>query len=354
MGKTLKKRSAVIFCVIGLLLWIAAASIVSVRAADSTYPIYLSCKNGETAVSGMTWKLYELGIRTDSKTSDIYSIKLNDTFSAYQVDTENMTASDVADVAKTLESYAVIDEIEPYATGVTDENGFLQFTDLPEGVYLLCGEQTEIDSKIYVPAASIVESGSNMSNLDWTVYPKFEVRDVPEEESETYTVMKVWKNDENEPEARPYNIEAEIYCNGELYETVTLSGQNDWTYTWEGDPDCQWKVVEKNIPDNYTVIVRDNLTQFVIVNTFEGTPPQETTTTTAVTTVPDESASTPEETTITTTVNVPATTPVTTDRVSGGIIKLPQTGQLWWPVPVLILAGFVSIAVGIRLKRKNK
>lgn len=32
--------------------------------------------------------------------------------------------------------------------------------------------------------------------------------------------------------------------------------------------------------------------------------------------------------------------------------RLPQTGQLWWPVPVLALCGLVSIIIGVA-KRKN-
>jgi hypothetical protein len=33
---------------------------------------------------------------------------------------------------------------------------------------------------------------------------------------------------------------------------------------------------------------------------------------------------------------------------------LPQTGQLWWPVPVLAAAGFVSLAIGWKLDRRQK
>ena len=40
----------------------------------------------------------------------------------------------------------------------------------------------------------------------------------------------------------------------------------------------------------------------------------------------------------------PTTKPTTS---SGGGKKLPQTGQLWWPVPVLACAGLGCIAVGL-------
>lgn len=38
---------------------------------------------------------------------------------------------------------------------------------------------------------------------------------------------------------------------------------------------------------------------------------------------------------------------------SGGGSKLPQTGQLWWPVPVLICMGLGCIAVGLIRRREG-
>lgn len=42
----------------------------------------------------------------------------------------------------------------------------------------------------------------------------------------------------------------------------------------------------------------------------------------------------------------------TTPPSSGGGGKLPQTGQLWWPVPVLVCAGLGCIAVGLIRRRE--
>ena len=33
---------------------------------------------------------------------------------------------------------------------------------------------------------------------------------------------------------------------------------------------------------------------------------------------------------------------------------LPQTGQLWWPVPVLLIAGIVICFMGIYLKKRSE
>ena len=48
----------------------------------------------------------------------------------------------------------------------------------------------------------------------------------------------------------------------------------------------------------------------------------------------------------------PTTKPTTTS--SGGGKKLPQTGQLWWPVPVLACAGLGCIAVGLFRRREAR
>ena len=44
--------------------------------------------------------------------------------------------------------------------------------------------------------------------------------------------------------------------------------------------------------------------------------------------------------------------PTTPKSPGGGGGKLPQTGQLWWPVPVLVCAGLGFIAVGLLRRRE--
>ena len=46
--------------------------------------------------------------------------------------------------------------------------------------------------------------------------------------------------------------------------------------------------------------------------------------------------------------------PTSPPSSSGGGGKLPQTGQLWWPVPLLICAGLGCIAVGLFRRREDR
>ena len=34
--------------------------------------------------------------------------------------------------------------------------------------------------------------------------------------------------------------------------------------------------------------------------------------------------------------------------------KLPQTGQLWWPVPLLTVGGLALVALGLGLKKRQR
>ena len=49
---------------------------------------------------------------------------------------------------------------------------------------------------------------------------------------------------------------------------------------------------------------------------------------------------------------VKPTTPTTPHSSSDSGGKLVQTGQLWWPVPVLICAGLFSMVMGLIRRRK--
>ena len=54
--------------------------------------------------------------------------------------------------------------------------------------------------------------------------------------------------------------------------------------------------------------------------------------------------------------NTGSTTVVTTSRNTGSnnTGKLPQTGQLWWPIPLLVLGGSGLLALGWRITRKKQ
>jgi hypothetical protein len=123
-------------------------------------------------------------------------------------------------------------------------------------------------------------------------------------------VMKIWNDPGNEA-TRPEYIEVVLLRNGEPYESVKLTAENGWSYVWIDLPAGEeWLVVEV-VPDGYKMLLEDENLVTQIVNSNDNPPP------------PTEPG------------------------------DFPQTGMLWWPMPVLIVAGVLFIVVGVRLNRRE-
>lgn len=119
-------------------------------------------------------------------------------------------------------------------------------------------------------------------------------------EPEDITVIKIWKDKGHETE-RPSEVQVALIRNGEIYEIVTLNEENEWTYHWYSlDGDAEWTVEEYTMLNKYTSKVTKDGNTFIVTNSYS---------------------------------------------------VIPQTGQLWWPVPMLLALGFVMIIVGMIRRR---
>ena len=183
-------------------------------------------------------------------------------------------------VASTLAAYVTALDIAPSAQALTDENGMVQFAQLPLGLYLVEGVRAEREDG-YCQFDSFVISVPDLDEADAWVYdvvakPKSVFQQILPQEI-TYTVNKLWK-DEGHAHLRPQSITLELYRDGELVETVTLSAENNWTYSWTTQDDgAVWQVVEANVPDGYTVTMEQREAHFFVTNSYdEPVPPPET------------------------------------------------------------------------------
>ena len=340
-------------------------------ADDRKGTLSLWCVQDEEIVSGMHWQIYRVGHREDNDyvfeaPFDGYRPTLGD----QSVSMLEWDADTVASVAETLRVYAIIDKLPVRSEGVTDAQGNLQFTDLEDGLYLVIGDTLKLETKTYIPSAVFFEmNGEEKAYLN--AFPKI-ILETQNEQTAEYTVKKVWMNDKNQPPDLSTYIICELYRDGELYETVQLDASNGWYYKWSDESGHEWLVREKVIPKDYTVVYKSNQTQYLIINTYEpphndssitDEPPsttttddeasdvQTTTSTVSTSTTMPESGTTlqssserpPTETTTVTTTVVTSTEPP----------KLPQTGQLWWPVPLLCGGGLTLIAAGMWIRRKD-
>lgn len=121
-----------------------------------------------------------------------------------------------------------------------------------------------------------------------------------------------------------------------IYDTRKLTPEANWRYDWYNlDSAADWKLAEIDVPEGYTAEVHREGNLFIVVNT----PAGEETGAPAAAATPSAPAG--------------GTTP------SGGsgsrpADKLPQTGQLWWPVPILLGGGIFLYVLGLLLSRRER
>lgn len=400
--RTSKINFGAMCCLIGMLMLILSAAFIPAKAAGAVdnCSVTLECVVNKEALSGVSWQAYRIGSR-----NPYGGFVLEGDFAKYPVTLDDMSSSAVANVAYTLETYALRDKLKPDAKGKTNSNGSLTFSNLKSGIYLLFSEDITTKEYKYQSQPSIIELGGfEESNV--TVTPKFTVTPIPKPQKITYSVRKVWINDSTE-NVRPTSISVELYKNGSLNNTVVLNSSNGWYYEWESDKNSTWRVVESSIPSGYTVNYSVNSTEFLIQNTYKEITTTEPTSQTVSTVSTTESVTQSTTTVVTTTATVTTLAPReelervieefddlnehdytpeswrefsevleraklilgasdSTEEEILAILEelriarrklilgyLPQTGQLWWPVPVFAGGGLVMIAAGVRLNKKK-
>ena len=81
------------------------------------------------------------------------------------------------------------------------------------------------------------------------------------------TASVVWNDGEN-PENRPGSVKLCLYKDGEKYDEVTVSAEENWTHVWNGLEDgYTWTVDEPDVPEDYEKTVKQNDNVFIIENT---------------------------------------------------------------------------------------
>ena len=265
-------------------------------------------------ISGVSFSLYRV-----AEVSETVRFTLTEEFSDYRVSLEDLDSGDWRDLAETLAAYAARDRLSPLKTGETNREGRLVFSNLKTGLYLVVGERSRDGRYTYEPEPFLIclpnLSPSGLWQYNAEAAPKYEKDRRPshgDDDTRDLRVRKVWEDDG--AAGRPSKIEVQLLRNGRVYDTVTLSQRNNWRHTWyDLDRDDRWQVVEKRTPEGYTVSVNREGTTYLMTNTRTGRPP---------------APNPPEE-------------------------HLPQTGQLWWPVAPLALAGMVLFGIGWQLERRR-
>ncbi len=272
-------------------------------------------------VEGMELSLYRVADYDEDG-----SFTLTGNFAKYAVSLKQDNQEGWQGAAYTLSDCAGRDNIRADAAGKAGSDGTVCFTDLTRGLYLVRGQQTESQdggkTVLYTPQVALIalpDAAPGTDPYQVTGVLKYEKKELQTETKRKLHVLKVWKQDTEK--SRPASIEVELLrtdANGNttVADRQILKKDNQWAYTWEDlSAQAQWSVTEKEVPAGYTESTGREGNTVILTNTA--------------------------------TVAVQGSGAVTAQ-------KLPQTGQLWWPVPLLSVAGAGCLLIGRKLRHSKE
>ena len=308
----------------GLLCVLLGVLLLSIQAAAVSNSLILNYPN-----DGVPFAVYRVADRTPD---GVYT--LTGEFEDYSV---SIPGGSWLDTAATLAAYAARDQIKAAATESTS-GGSATFTVLDAGLYLVVGASSASGSYTYTPVPFLVEIAGAEAV---TVHVKYDRDDGGDggDPHTSYKVEKVWEGDEES--FRPRSVTVQLLRNGKVYESAVLDESNDWTHTWNGlNTGYRWQVTEADVPEGYTVSVSRSGRSFTVTNTWK-TPADPTDPVDPVDPVDPTDPVDPVD-------------PVDPNDPGGpDDPSLPQTGQLWWPVILLLCCGAGLLCSGCIMAGKG-
>lgn len=295
------------------LLWLPA------RADAILYDRLDPEQNGTLTVSlvddGMGVEGAELSLYRVADISSDAHFTLADDFAAYPVNLTGLDASEWRAAAQTLSAYAARDGIVPAATVSTNVEGAASFGTVSAGLYLVVASPVEVGNVVYTAETTLISVPGLNDDGTWSYEVVADAKFSTEPAPTDIVVRKVWADDDDAASDRPQSVTVQLVGDGSVVDEVTLSSANGWQHEFKGlDGSVTWQIVEKNVPEGYTVSVDREGATFTVTNTIQ-TPPNE--------------EKPPAE-------------------------KLPQTGLLWWPVLPLLLCGAGLMLFGWYRRRAHR
>lgn len=304
-------KKTVIYLLLGLMLLALAtpAALADEVGEPVENPVDITRENNltieyeydETPIPGARFDVYHV-----ADLSEELVLTLTEPFAETGLDLNGMDARQLQEAAEDMAKFVENSEVPVVDHVVTNQKGLAMAHDLKAGAYLVVGYPTTMDDRIHYSSPQLVilpmQDGATGA---WNYAVTIELKSISHHVDEKLldlTVIKKWA-DEGYEESRPVSVTVHLLWNDEIYDTVVLSEANNWTHTWyELLPIGSWRVQEE-VPAGYVVEISNDGTTFTLLNSKK---------------------------------------------------DIPQTGQLWWPVPVLMAGGLALILVGVLTKRGSR
>ena len=270
------RRMAVICLLVCLCLHWVPCRAGAVSTTDAVEPIAPETSCSLTlsyTCSGIAFENLPVKLYRVASVSAEAQYTLTPSFQASGLEPEGIQTAGEWDVIRSsLEAHILAEGIAPDYESATNAEGLSRFESLMPGIYLVAAAQAAQDGWFYsFRSALIALPGLDESGLwiyDVTASPKPEALPPDETEELEFRVVKLW-NDIGNESLRPVSILVELFRNGESYETVTLSQENNWSYSWTVPADgASWIVAERHIPKGYTVTVEVRSNTFILTNSI--------------------------------------------------------------------------------------
>lgn len=285
------KRMTAFLCLI-IVLSLFMGSAISAHANSIPSSLTIKYQHSGLSFDGLSIKIYRVADCNDN------TLSLAGVFKDLPVNVKGVTSqTEWKAVTDTLVSYTAADGLSPDKTVITDKDGTASFKNIPDGMYLILAVTAEKDSVCaeFESFLTVVKDGE-----DTVAIPKGvpispeggndggggntpggdkpgggdENGDIPEGDTtdkSSHTLVKQWR-DEGFSHKRPVSLEIVILKNNEKYATVSLTRENNWSYSWtDNDTDARFTAVERNVPDGYTVTVSETGGCLIITNTYKNT-----------------------------------------------------------------------------------
>ena len=252
----MKKWMICILCVLLCLGCFPAGA----AALDPQQPcsLTLSYQQGGTPCSDLNVSIYRVAeARADG------SFHLTADYAPSGVDISLVTSQqEWRDISDTLSAHIAAAQLSPTGTAATTEDGTATFSELETGLYLVAQvpavEYLFERFMVYLPTPA--DGGYQ---YDMTAKPK----PGPLPSRTEYQVLKLWK-DSGFSQYRPDSVTVDILKDGQVQESVILSNDNNWSYSWQvPDDGSTWTVSERDVPAGYRAVISVRENTFVITNT---------------------------------------------------------------------------------------